>query len=328
MSDGWQRPGGPPEITFEIPLSGDLGNPAEHDPTPRRASRATVALGVAVALAVVAIVVVATAGEQDAATPSTTGPATIPPTMPPVDAPASATLPPPTFPPSVGMPANMLGEFNLQTLLENTDLDPIVRGVTTLTSPSLGDIKIVTVRDVASQRDQMTVDDGAVTRTVIYDRRTGDTYRTGPDVPAGAWTRQGPDEYEPTAALLDSLLLGPVRHDTIAQAVEIESGPIVVVAMAGRAMGPPMRVFHVTLPPTALTDSVLEEFGLVDPRAPGEPDVVFAVHASERLGVELVATSVLSDGEVVTLRHRTESIAEPATITLPDPATVVDGGEL
>lgn len=328
MNDGWQRPGGPPEITFEIPLEQDEWAPPEPSSPPR--GRAALAVGGAVVLAVAAIAIVAAAGTEESATPTTTSPTTVPPTIPPVEPPATApaTVPRPTFPLSVGMPTIVLDQFDLGEMLAERAPDTPIRGVTTLTSPSLGEIEIEMIRDVASQRDQMTVREEGATYVAIYDRSTGDTYHTGPEVPADRWIRQPPDGNEPTPQMQDSLLFGPVRSDTIDQAVQIESGPIVVVAMAGRATGPPIRVFHVTFPASALADSLFDGFGLVDATAPDQPDIVLAVHASERLGIELVAASVIRRGEEATFRHHTELLAEPSTITLPDPAIVIDADDL
>src|SRR5690606_37612288 len=191
-------------------------------------------------------------------------------------------------------------------------------GVSTITSPSLGEIAVELVRDGAGLH-QLTVHDGDGVQVAIYDETTGDTYRRDPGDPT--WFRSAAQS-APTTALLDSLLYGPLRGDTIARAVDIDSGPVVVVDMAGRATGPPMRVFRVTMPADSLADSMLEGFGMIDPA--DDSDLAFSVHASERLGVELVATSVRIDGEQITFRHRTESLPEPPTITLPPGAEVVD----
>ena len=323
MNGGWQRPGGPPEITFEIPLVDD--RPRQPRPEPAgTARRLPAAIGVAVLLGLVGAVVIAVSddGGQTAA-PATTDTAAVPPTLAPVDderieAPATPT-PTPTFPAAaVGVPSIVLAEFDLQSLIEHQPLGVDVRGVSTITSPSLGEIEFELVRDGAGLH-QLTVHDRDGVQVAIYDETTGDTYRRDPG--DATWVRDRA-QGAPTPALLDSLLYGPLRGDTIARAVDIDSGPVVVIDMAGRATGPPMRVFRVTMPAGSLADSMLEGFGMIDPSA--DSDLAFSVHASERLGVELVATSVRVDGEQITFRHRTEALPGPPTISLPRDAEVVD----
>lgn len=322
MTDGWRRPGGPPEITFEIPLDAGPGPFGRSPERPGGSRRLPVALGAVTALVLAGAVVIALSSDDGSdATTATTGPLTVAPTMAPVSGEPAAppTTTRPTLPTAaVGVPSVVLAEFDLAALIRYHEPGiGAVRGVTTVSSPSIGEIELQVVSD-GTGRNQLTFDDGTDVTVGIYDEITGHSFERRTDGPG--WVRYPASG--PSPALLASLRYGPLRADTIAAATDIRSGPVVVVDMAGRATGPPMRVFHVTMPVEALAGSILEHVGALDPHTGATVD--FFVHASERLGIELVAATVLVDGEELTFRHRTVPLPEPPTITLPAPESVID----
>lgn len=322
MNEGWQRPGGPPEITFEIPLADQRPRERPHPEPAGGVRRLPVAIGAAVCVVLVGAVVLALADDGPAATPATTGPPTVPATLAPVDdepAEARAASPGPTLPTAAnGVPSIVLAEFDLQALIEYQEREATaVRGVTTVSSPSIGELQLEVVSD-GTGLNQLTFDDGANVTVGIYDEITGNSLARRGDGPG--WIRYPASGPSPT--LLASFRYGPLRADTIGAATDIRSGSVIVVDMAGRATGPPMRVFHVTMPADVLAGSTLQHLGGLDPDAGVTVD--FVVHASERLGVELVAATLLVDGEELTFRHRTEPLPEPPRITLPNADAVID----
>lgn len=330
MSDPWSRPNAdgatpPPEDVIEIELDGPGGSPAPLPDAPNEPNwRKVVALssvaGVALGLVVAAIIVTSgdDASDDELARPgidesAITTPLTLPPVVvdtteptPVISGRPDLPLELPTYQ-DAEMPADGLDGFVLDPdLIAAQTADRVEVEVTT--EDGLGATTAVIEYDATNDRYLATIDQRGPVQRLLIDAATDTVYFMDRARDGGRWdVLTDETAAETTAETYRTLLLSPIRPDTLASAAaSAETGVVLDSGVVARR-------YRVALPAVAIPEWTA---GTGDPAPPGASHV-FEAYVDENGRLVVVQGSVVVDGNRQLIVYRFDHDAE-VTIDLPD----------
>lgn len=335
MTSPWSRPADgdnePPQGVVEIELDGpgiavsqtaprrSGHGPAPDQPNWRKVIAISSVVGVALGLVVAAVVLTDDGDDPDRDEPVDPADITTPDTLPQV---AFETIAPDTTVPSAvsplqlatfpdaNMPADILDNFVLDPEALPAVPPPRVR-IDTTSDDALGAMSITAEFDAATDRYLVTFDEGGPVVRMLVDVESGTIYFNDTVRDGGPWrVYVGPESARASARFYESVMLTPVRADTVpSAAITAETGVVL-------DNGTIARRYIVTLPAVAIPELTSGN----EPPAPGV-DHVFEAFVDEQGRLALVQGTVVVDGirRLVEIRpdHQAEVSIGIPTDTVP-----------
>lgn len=333
MSDPWSRPTDekavpPPDDVIEIELDGPSGAetpsataPPTYQPNWRKIVAVSSVAGVALGLIAAAIIVTDDDSGEDPPRPggeeSEESAITTPDTLPPVVVDTTVASPVisgrpdlplelPTYQ-DAAMPADILDNFVLDAdLIAASPADRVE--IQTTTEDGLGPTSAVIEYDAANDRYLATFDQRGPTQRLLIDAADETLYFMERARDSGEWqVIAGDNAAESAAEIYRSLLLSPIRPDTLASAAtSAETGVILDSGVVARR-------YRVALPSVAIPEWTAGD----DNRAPPGASHVFEAYVDESGRLAVVQGTVVVDGNRQMIVYRFDHNAD-VTVDLPE----------
>ncbi len=238
----------------------------------------------------------------------------------------------PTYP-SIDLPSAIVDRFELTPALDRLAEDVPRRSVTRYEVGEEAYRIVVTIdREAARDRFEILIDGDGDDPRLVVDAAAGVTYIANGSEP-GAWTAVPNDELVADGLdlpdLVERLLVGPVRADTIADAGSVTPGNVVTI----RDGAPPARRFAVTLRAGDVPEWARYRLGAVADAPPPDPDdpIGFFAYVSEAGDLVEVSGSFPFGNTEQLVVHRVVVLPPDFEIELPttelaDARSPVDSG--